>query len=143
MPIRFRPAAEADFEHLLDLSIRTMRAHLERIGRFDPERRRARMRQHLDAGSLMVIERDGAAIGCLGLYPRGAAMELHSVFLEPRVQGRGLGAEVFAALRARHPGRGWWIEVLKASPARRFWERQGFVLTGEAPFDWIMERPAD
>jgi N-acetylglutamate synthase-like GNAT family acetyltransferase len=141
-PLGFRPAAEADFEYILDLSIRTMREHLERIGRFDPERRRARMRTHLDAGSLRLIERDGAALGCLGLYPRGEAMELHSVFLEPALQGRGLGAEVFAALRAAHPGRGWWIEVLKGSPARRFWERQGFVLTGEAPFDWILERPA-
>jgi GNAT superfamily N-acetyltransferase len=68
-------------------------------------------------------------------------MELHSVFLEPALQGRGLGAEVFAALRAAHPGRPWWIEVLKESPARRFWERQGFVLTGESEFDWILEHP--
>jgi GNAT superfamily N-acetyltransferase len=141
-PIGFRPAAEADFEYVLDLSIRTMREHLERNGRFDPARRRARMRQHMDAGSLHLIERDGAVLGCLGLTERGAAMELHSVFLEPGLQGRGLGAEVFAALRAAHPGRPWWIEVLKGSPARRFWERQGFVLTGEAPFDWILERPA-
>jgi len=119
-----------------------MREHLERIGRFDPARRRARMRQHLEAGSLHLIEREGGTIGCVGLHDRGAAMELHSFFLEPALQGRGLGAEVFAALRARHPGHAWWIEVLKESPARRFWERQGFVLTGEAPFDWILERPA-
>lgn len=140
--IGFRPATEADFEYILDLSIRTMRAHLERIGRFDPERRRARMRRHLEAGSLHLIERGGERLGCLGLYPREAALELHSVFLEPALQGRGLGAEVFAALRARHPGRGWWIEVLKESPARRFWERQGFVATGSTEFDWILERAA-
>ncbi len=138
----FPPAGEADFEYILDLSIRTMREHLQRIGRFDPARRRARMRAHLDAGTLRRIERDGAVIGCLGLAERGEALELHSVFLEPALQGRGLGAAVFASLRAGHPGRPWWIEVLKESPARRFWERQGFVLTGEAPFDWILERPA-
>jgi N-acetylglutamate synthase-like GNAT family acetyltransferase len=143
MPIGFRPATEAEFDYILDLSIRTMRTHLERIGRYDPERRRTRMRQHLDAGSLNMIARDGAVLGCVGLYDRGAQKELHSFFLEPALQGRGLGAEVFAALRAAHPGRGWWIEVLKESPARRFWERQGFVLTGEAPFDWVLERPAD
>ncbi|PWS37157.1 GNAT family N-acetyltransferase [Falsiroseomonas bella] len=143
MPLGFRPATEAEFEFILDLSIRTMRAHLERIGRYDPERRRARMRQHLEAGSLRLIERDGVVLGCVGLYDHGARMELHSFFVEPALQGRGLGAEIFAALRAAHPGRGWWIEVLKESPARRFWEREGFVLTGEAPFDWILERPAD
>jgi N-acetylglutamate synthase-like GNAT family acetyltransferase len=141
--IGFRPATEADFEGILDLSARTMREHLERIGRFDPERRRARMRKHLEAGSLQLIERGTERLGCLGLYPRGEALELHSVFLEPALQGRGLGAEVFAALRARHPGRAWWIEVLKESPARRFWERQGFALTGSTEFDWILERPAD
>jgi N-acetylglutamate synthase-like GNAT family acetyltransferase len=141
--IRFRHATEADFEYILDLSVRTMRAHLERIGRYDPARRRTRMRQHLDAGSLHLIERDGAVLGCVGLYDRGERKELHSFFLEPALQGRGIGAEVFAALRAEYPGRGWWIEVLKESPARRFWERQGFVLTGEQPFDWILERPAD
>jgi GNAT superfamily N-acetyltransferase len=143
MPLGFRPATEAEFDYVLDLSIRTMRMHLERIGRFDPERRRARMRQHLDAGSLHLVTRGEAVAGCLGLYDRGAQKELHSFFLEPALQGRGLGAEVFAALRAAHPDRGWWIEVLKESPSRRFWERQGFVLTGEQPFDWIMERPAE
>jgi N-acetylglutamate synthase-like GNAT family acetyltransferase len=126
---------------VLDLSIRTMRAHLERIGRFDPERRRGRMRAHLEAGSLHLIERGDAALGCVGLYPRGEQMELHSFFIEPELQGRGLGVQVFAALRAAHPGRGWWIEVLKESPARRFWERQGFAVTGEQPFDWVMELP--
>lgn len=140
--IGFRSATEADFDYVLDLSIRAMREHLERLGRFDPERRRARMRAHLEAGSLRLVERDKAAIGCLGLYPRGRHMELHSFFLEPALQGRGLGAEVFAALRARYLGEAWFIEVLKESPARRFWERQGFRLAGEAPFDWLMERPA-
>ena len=140
--ISLRPATEADFDYILDLSIRTMREHLERVGRFDPGRRRSRMRAHLDAGSLHLIDRDGVVLGCLGLYDRGAKKELHSVFLEPALQGRGLGAEIFAALRALHPGHGWWMEVLKESPARRFWERQGFVQTGEQPFDWILELPA-
>jgi N-acetylglutamate synthase-like GNAT family acetyltransferase len=140
--VNFRPATDADFEYVLDLSIRTMREHLERVGRFDPARRRTRMRQHLDAGGLNLIERAGDVVGCCGLRQCDGLMELHSVFLEPALQGRGLGTEVFAALRARHPGRGWQIEVLKQSPARRFWERQGFALVGEAEFDWIMALPA-
>ena len=127
----------------MDLSIRVMREHLERLGRFDPERRRNRMRAHFEAGGLRVIERDGRAIGCIGLESGRAAVELHSLFLEPAEQGRGLGASVFALARAAHPGRAFRIEVLKGSPARRFWERQGFVLAGEQPFDWVMERPAD
>ncbi|EDP64859.1 hypothetical protein BAL199_05344 [alpha proteobacterium BAL199] len=37
----FQPATEADFERLLELRIRVLRPHLERVGRFDPARARA------------------------------------------------------------------------------------------------------
>ncbi len=58
------------------------------------------------------------------------------------MQGRGLGAAVLAAVTAGHPGLPVRIEVLKGSPVHRFWERQGFIRTGEQPFDWLYERPA-
>jgi ribosomal protein S18 acetylase RimI-like enzyme len=138
-----RPATEADFEPVLALSIRAMREHLERIGRFDPERRRSRMRKQFDAGILHVIEQDGAMLGCVGIEPGPDHIEIHSLFLDIGAQGRGLGAEVFRHVLAAHPGRVFRLEVLKESPARRFWERQGFVLVGEQPFDWVMERRPD
>ena len=138
-----RPATEADFEPVLALSIRAMREHLERVGRFEPARRRDRMRRQFDAGILRIIEQDGAMAGCIGVEAEGAAVEIHSLFLDTHAQRQGLGEAVFRAVLAAHPGRPFRIEVLKQSPARRFWERQGFVLTGEAEFDWLMERAPD
>jgi N-acetylglutamate synthase-like GNAT family acetyltransferase len=120
-----------------------MQAHLERIGRFDPARRRGRMRAAFAGDGMLVIERAGETLGCVGVEPGAAAMDLHSLYIEPLAQGQGLGAAVFAALRARHAGQAFRIEVLKESPARRFWERQGFVLVGEQPHDWVLERAAD
>ncbi len=137
-----RPAVEADFEAVLALPIRAMRPHLERIGRFDPDRRRARMRRQFDAGILRVIEQGGGMAGCVGVDAAAAEVEIHSLFLDEHAQGRGLGAAVFRALLAEFPGRPVRIEVLKESRARCFWERQGFVLTGEAEFDWLMARAA-
>ncbi len=128
---------------MLALSIRVMREHLERLGRFDPARRRARMRRQFDAGILHIIEQDGAMAGCIGVEDGPGAVEIHSLFLDAHAQGRGLGEAVFRAILARHPGRPFRIEVLKQSPARRFWERQGFALVGQAEFDWLMHRPAD
>lgn len=143
MSLRFRPATEADFEAVLALSIRVMREHLERLGRFDPERRRARMRKQFDAGILRVIESDGAMAGCVGVEDRGDHVEIHSLFLDAHAQGSGLGATVLAAIRAEHPRRPFRLEVLKQSPARRFWERHGFRQVDEQPFDWVMERRPD
>lgn len=141
--LRFRPATEAEFETLLDLSIRVMRADLERVLRFDPARRRARMREAFDAGGMRVIELKGTRAGCIGVEPGPDAVALHSFYLEPAFQRRGLGTAVMRALLAEYQGHSWRLEVLKQSPARLFWERQGFRLVGESDFDWLMQRPAD
>jgi len=141
--LRLRRATEADFEPVLALSIRVMREHLERVGRFDPERRRDRMRRQFDAGILRIIEQDGAMAGCIGVEAGDATVEIHSLFLDTHAQRRGLGAAIIRGLLAAYPGRRFRIEVLKESPARRFWERLGFVLTGEAEFDWLLERSPD
>ena len=136
-----RPASEADFEALLDLSVRVMREHLDRLGRFDPDRRRARMRAAFDGGGMQVLAAEDGTAGCIGVEPGAEVVELHSLYLEPARQGRGFGAAVVAHVLAQHPGRAFRIEVLKQSPARRFWERQGFVLVDEQPYDWVLARP--
>ena len=136
-----RPVGEADFEPLLDLSIRVLRADLERVGRFDPERRRARMRAGFDPATLSAIEVGGRLIGCIAAVPATDHVEVHSFYLEPDAQGRGLGAAVFAAIAAAHPAMPVRIEVLKGSAVHRFWEKQGFTRVAEQPFDWVYERP--
>ncbi len=137
---RLRPVAEADFEPLLDLSIRVMREHLERLGRFDPERRRGRMRAVFNPAILQAVEDEAGLLGCIGLTRHADHLEVHSFYLEPRAQGRGLGAEVLRARLASEPALPVRIEVLKESRALRFWERQGFKAVGELPFDQVLER---
>lgn len=142
MTLTLRPAIEADFEPLLDLSVRVLRADLDRLGRFLPERRRTRVRAVFDAGELRVIERDGARLGCIGVAAAADHVVLHSVYLEPAVQGRGLGAAAVAAVLAGAPDLPVRVEVLRDSPAHRFWARLGFIRVGEEGVDWLYERPA-
>jgi hypothetical protein len=52
---RFGPVSEADFEPLLALRIEVMRDHLERVGRFTPERSRRVFRSHFDEPGLRLI----------------------------------------------------------------------------------------
>lgn len=142
MTLALRPATEADFEPLLDLSVRVLRGDLERLGRFLPERRRARMRAVFDAGELRVIEQGGACLGCIGIAPAADHIALHSVYVEPAFQGRGIGAAAVAAVLDGAPDLPLHIEVLRDSPAHRFWERLGFVRVGEEGVDWLYARPA-
>lgn len=119
-----------------------MRAHLVRVGRFDPDRRRARMRAAFDPAAFRLIDRDGVVLGCLAVVDHSDHREIHSFYIEPSAQGRGLGRAVLDAVLAERPDRPVRLEVLKESPAARFYERAGFRLTGEAEFDLLYERPA-
>ncbi len=142
--IAFAPASESDFERLLDLRIRVMREHLERIGRYDPERARQRFRSGFEPRHMRLIEVDGAFAGCVTLKPRGDHFEIEHFYVEPGRQGHGLGAEVLDRLFVEADAAGLSIRlgVLKQSPAIRFYERHGFVRTHEDEWDVYCERAA-
>lgn len=137
-----RPVGEGDFEPLLDLSIRVLRADLERVGRFDPGRRRARMRAGFDPAALSAVEVGGRLAGCIAAVPADDHIEIHSFYLDAALQGRGLGSAVLAAVLAAHPALPVRIEVLKGSHVLEFWKKQGFRVVAEQPYDWLCERPA-
>jgi GNAT superfamily N-acetyltransferase len=143
MEIRFAPAAEADFERLLALRIQVMREHLERIGRFDPERARQRFRAGFRPSSTRLIEAGGVFAGCVSLHRAEDHFELEHFYLEPGCQGRGVGAAVLARLLAEADAAGLPVRlgVLKQSAAARFYERHGFRVTGEDEWDVFYARP--
>lgn len=138
-----RAVTEADFEPLLSLSIRAMRADLERIGRFDPDRRRARMRAGFDPRTMRVIEVDGVLAGCIAVEIAADHLEIQSFYLDPPFQRAGLGSAVLRRVLASHPGLSCRIEVVKQSAALGFWQAMGFRTLREQEFDWLCERPAN
>lgn len=141
-PFRFVPAAEADFERLLDLSIRVMRPQLEALGRWDPARRRARMRESFSPMASRLIEApDGRLLGCVSVHDDEAFSEVSALYLEPACQGSGLGRAVMLAIMDERPDLPLRLEVLKDSRALAFYERLGFRRVAEQAFDWAMELP--
>jgi aspartate aminotransferase len=134
--------AEADFDWYLALSIRTLRGQLEVLGRWDPVRRATRARASFDTGEIRVVERGGQPIGTVALGRHGDHAEIHSFYLEPSVQGQGVGAAILRLLLAEVPHLPVQLEVLKQSPAARLYERAGFVRTAEQDYDWLYILPA-
>ena len=142
LDFHLRPVAEADFEPLLSLSIRVLRADLERLGRFRPELRRERFRAAFQPATLSAIEVAGECIGCVGAEPRSDHLHIHAFYVQPEFQGCGLGAAVLARVTGQYARLPVRIEVLKGSAALGFWQRQGFCQSGEEDFDLLLERPA-
>ena len=140
---RFGPVSEADFEPLLALRIEVMREHLERVGRFTPERSRAVFRSHFDEPGLRLIIVGDEVAGCVGFRNGPDFVTLDSFYLAARFQNEGLGSRIFKALLAESDalGKPMRLEVLKQSPANRFYLRHGFAPIGEGAHDVMFERP--
>jgi GNAT superfamily N-acetyltransferase len=141
---RFGPVSEADFEPLLALRIDVMREHLERVFRYKPERARRIFREHFDEPGLRLILVDGERAGCVGFRISKSEIKIDSFYLDRRYQNRGLGATILKVLLAEADAQDLPVrlEVLRGSPADRFYERHGFVKLAEDDIEAEYERPA-
>lgn len=137
-----RPAVVADVEAVAELRAVVLRADLERLGRYDDERVRQRLRDGFEPVHTWVIEAGGAFAGCVALRPAADAHWLEHFYLAPDLQGRGIGSGVLRALLERCDREGLLVRlnVLQGSPARQLYERHGFQLESEDPVDVFMVR---
>ncbi len=137
-----RPATPEDLEAIVELRAVVMRPDLVRLGRYDEDRVRRRMRESYAPEHTSVIVADGRFAGSVTLRPRDDGHLLESFYLDERLQGCGIGSAVLAALLARADAEGVPVRlnVLQGSAARRLYERHGFVLEREDPVDVFMVR---
>ena len=137
-----RPACTADVETVADLRATVLRADLQRLGRYDERRVRQRLRDAFVPAYTSILEIDGGFAGCVSLRPAADAHWLEHFYLIPGLQGRGIGTAVLRRLLARcdRDHRTVRLNVLQGSPARRLYERHGFVLATEDAVDVFMRR---
>lgn len=142
--LRDAPVGEADFDALLAIRIEAMRDSLERLGRFDPERARARLRATFRPDHTWFIERDGARIGFYALRPDGDGLRLDHLYVVPAAQGLGMGGQVLGRLLRDADLRGLPVRVgaLRGSDSNRFYRRHGFEPVAESEWDIDYLRPA-
>ncbi|WP_433287970.1 GNAT family N-acetyltransferase [Micromonospora sp. CA-244673] len=137
-----RPASVADVEAVAELRAVVLRADLERLGRYDEQRVRQRLRDGFAPEHTWVIEVGGVFGGCVSLRPAGDAHWLEHFYLAPHLQGGGIGAAVLRGLleQCDRDGSLVRLNVLQGSPARRLYERHGFTMETEDPVDVFMVR---
>ncbi|CAM03586.1 L-amino acid N-acyltransferase YncA [Saccharopolyspora erythraea NRRL 2338] len=137
-----RPASVADIETVAELRAVVLRADLERLGRYDEQRVRQRLRDGFVPAHSWVVEVGGAFAGCVSLRPAEDAHWLEHFYLAQHSQGCGVGTNVLGVLleRCDRDGTVVRLNVLQGSPARRLYERHGFALETEDPVDVFMIR---
>lgn len=137
-----RPATPEDLEAIVELRAVVMRPDLVRLGRYDEDRVRRRMRDSYVPEHASVIVAEGRFAGSVTLRPHQDGHCLESFFIDERLQARGIGSAVLSGLLARTDAEGVPVrlDVLQGSAARRLYERHGFVLEREDSVDVFMVR---
>ncbi|MFT4248868.1 MAG: GNAT family N-acetyltransferase [Pseudomonas sp.] len=116
-------------KHLIASDADTSEAyHLERI------------QYHFDCARILM---DGdRPVGLLKVKRGTTEWEIIQIQLSPQLQGKGAGHAILQDIidQAASVGAGVKLSVLKANPAKRLYERLGFVTVGESAREYIMLR---
>ncbi|MER7172779.1 GNAT family N-acetyltransferase [Streptomyces mesophilus] len=140
--LALRAAEPDDLETIAELRAVVMRPDLERLGRFDAHRVRQRFRDAYIPEHTSVILSDNVFAGCVAVRPADDCRWLEHFYLHPDLQGRGVGTAILRTVLAAADATDTLVRlnVLQGSPARRLYERHGFVLESEDPVDVFMVR---
>ncbi|MCZ9882958.1 GNAT family N-acetyltransferase [Arthrobacter sp. B2a2-09] len=134
-----RPAQPTDAAWIAELRAVVMQPDLERLGRWDPIRVRERFLNAFQPEHTFVIAVEGHAAGVIAVRPEPDAQWIEHFYLAPEFQGQGLGAGVLRRILGESKDhRPFRLNVLQGSPARRLYERHGFVMETEDPVDVFM-----
>jgi ribosomal protein S18 acetylase RimI-like enzyme len=141
-----RQAAATDRDWLWETKCRCLRGYIEQTyGPWDEDIQRARFDASFEPGEFQIISVGGRDAGFTAMQHEAQEVQLFNIMIAPEFQNRGLGTavlrDVLAGARARRvPVR---LQVMRVNPARRLYERLGFVVTEETATHFRMAwRPA-
>jgi len=136
-----RAATQADAGFLYDVLKATMQAYVAQTWGWDERDQQARFRQEFEPGADRIMVLDGEDIGVISVERRTDEVFLDKIYILPRYQGRGIGSELINGVLAQAFGRDLpvTLRVLKVNPAKRLYERLGFVEVGETDASYLMK----
>lgn len=125
-----RRATREDSPALYDLHRAALGPYIEAIhGSWDDEVQSRFHREWFEPDRLRILEIAGDVMGVLDYTFHADHLELRRISLHPSCQNQGIGtallAELLAQADARHMSA--TLEVFDINPARRLYERLGFV----------------
>ena len=139
-----RAASDAD----LDLIYQIVRDALgpyvvQTWGAWDDAAQRKRFDEVTRAQDHSILELDGQPIGCVCCREMDGELRLIRLMILPAYQNRGIGTQILREILAfadhrRLPVR---LRVLRVNPARRLYERHGFVMGQASETHYTMFRP--
>ena len=139
--LNFRPATPGDAEFLYQLLKATMREYVDQTWGWEEEWQRAYFHMRFDPAKNQILVLDDQDIGVISVEWREDVVHLSTLYILPAYQGRGIGTQLLTDLQAAafREGLPMTLRVLKANPAKRLYERLGFVVVEEEEVRYTMK----
>lgn len=139
--MKLRPTTPEDAEFLYQLLKATMREYVDQTWGWDEDWQRAYFEMRFDPAKNQIIVLDNHDIGVIATEKSEDEILLSSLYILPEYQGRGIGTRLIKELLARafRDGLAVGLRVLKVNPARRLYERLGFVVVEEKDTHYYMK----
>ena len=134
-----RPATEADVPFLYALRLESMDPHLVAAGMvLSPGQHMERVRDKLDSAEILIV--DGTPAGMIKIAREDGYWHIMQLQVVPVLHGSGVGSDILERViaEARIAKVQLTLGVLKVNPAKRLYERLGFMIRGESKFEYEM-----
>lgn len=141
MKVSLRPATPDDSEYLCRLNEATIRPYAEQTyGPWDEAVARRIFAERFRPESTRIVVIDGRDAGMLDVRISERAVTLANIRVAPEYQGQGIGTRLIGEVirEAHRRGLPVALRVLKVNPARRLYERLGFVIVSETKTHYLM-----
>lgn len=143
MQYALRPSTPEDFEFVYQLNEQAMRPYIEPMRGWNEAAERQDVQQWFRPGHDKIIVVQGEDAGIVAIEQRPDTLHLRLLELLPAYQRQGIGTAIITKLlqQAQTANLTVTLGVLKHNPARRLYERLGFVVTGETEIKYRMSAP--
>lgn len=136
-----RQATEQDFAFLSELHRLTMKEYVSQIWGWDDRQQEQLLRERFAPEALQIVLSESAEVGVLQVVERDEDLYLEKIYLLPTWQNKRLGSAIIRSLqeRAITLSKPLTLSVLRPNPARKLYERLGFIVTGEDSIRYWMK----
>jgi ribosomal protein S18 acetylase RimI-like enzyme len=142
MQIEMRQVTSDDATFLWDVFRVSMNDYITQTrGEWNEQREESQFRHQLDLSAAQVIRSNDLEVGFIMAPIKDGARWIHTICIVPEHQNRGIGTEVIRSVIAEAETQKMplYLSVLKVNPARRLYERLGFVVIEETKHHFRMK----
>ena len=131
MEFTLRKCTNDDFELLFELKKLCMKWYIEKIYGWDDEVQKIKTRNEINRNisDMKIIEVNGRGIGVTTFSKGDEYYRVGLIMIHPDYQNKGIGASIISNYieMAKADGKRIIIKTYKKNPARKLYERLGFV----------------